>query len=239
MEGVQEMARKLVLLHMKHPNWYVFLNALVNIFVKGLPFTIYCWLDGSIWLTGGMNSSQSALYGVMNVMLFFMSFLAGMMMYLFFLGMWQLFKLLTCSYKKVNIRVHIFGIIIRLGRKKILESGDKEAIEALEIYDEAVEIREEKIYQGKVKADNRRREKDERDLEFAKEQRDWQRRHAADSEYAAEVNYRKARNGGGWFTSAEEEAKEGNKNMQNAHYHREQAAREEQRIAELERRLRK
>ena len=53
------MARKLVLLHMHHPKLYAFLNALVNIFVKGLPFTIYFWFsDTSMWVTNGENAAQ-------------------------------------------------------------------------------------------------------------------------------------------------------------------------------------
>jgi len=233
------MARKLVLFHMHHPKWYAVFNAMVNVFVKGLPFATLSWWDGGLWMTGAVNAQQSALYAVMNIMNFFASLVAGMMMYLFFLGIWQVIKLLVCDYKKVNIHVHIFGIIIRLGSKKIMRSGDSEAIKALSLYRESIELRKEKIDHGKMKEDDRRRERDEWNLQYAKEERDRQRRNAADSRYAAETNYRKARSGGGLFTSAADEAERGRKNMEDAYYYEEQVAREEKRIAELEKRLRK
>lgn len=232
------MARKLVLLHMHHPKLYAFLNALVNIFVKGLPFTIYFWFsDTSMWVTNGENAAQSAINGVMNIIIFFMSFLMGMFTYLLFLGIVQFIKLIACSYKRVNIHIHILGIIIKLGRSKILDSGDKEAIDALYFHEECAENRKERIYRGKEYAAERKRESQEEELICAKEDFEWQKRHAEDAKASADNHYKNAREGGGWFTSASEEAELGSKAMKDVHYYEGEAARREQEIADLERRL--
>ena len=43
--GKKNMAEKLLRLEAKHPKTYEFLNALVDIFVKGLPYLYYCHVD--------------------------------------------------------------------------------------------------------------------------------------------------------------------------------------------------
>ena len=155
---------------MHHRKLYVFLNVLINIFVKELPFTIYfLFSDTSIWVINGENAVQSAVNGVMNVIIFFMSFLMGMFTYLFFLGMVKLIKLISCSYNRVNIHIHILGIIIKLGRNKILDSGDKEEIDALYFHKECAENRKERIYRGKEYAEERKRECQEEELKRVKE----------------------------------------------------------------------
>lgn len=231
------MARKLVLMHMHHPKLYAFLNALVNIFVKGLPFTLLFLLDGDFWITGGENAVQGVINGALNVVLFFMFFLVGMGSYLFLLGIWQIIKLIAFDYKRVNIHIHIFGIIIKLGRNKILESGDAEAIDALYFHEECVENRKERIYRGKDYAAERRREKDEANLRYAKEEYERNKQKAEYAQASADNHYRKASNGGGLFTSAREEAERGSKDMKDVSYYNSEAARREQEIADLERRL--
>lgn len=70
-----------------------------------------------------------------------------------------------------------------------------------------------------------------------KEDFEWQKRHAEDAKASADNHYKNAREGGGWFTSASEEAELGSKAMKDVHYYEGEAARREQEIADLERRL--
>lgn len=232
------MAKKLVLLHMHHPRLYAFLNALVNVFVKGLPCAFYFLITDSVhWSSNSKNILEIAADCFLNVIMFFMTIIMGMMGYLVLLATIQIIKLFACNYKRVNIHIHIFGIIIRLGRKKILESGDTESIKALRLYEKATEKRREKIRRGKDNAEERRRERDERDLQYAQEEYERQKRYAEGYKASAERNFKKAKEGGGIFTSAEEERRQGSKNEKNANWHNQQAAREEQKIEDLKRKL--
>lgn len=233
------MAEKLVKLHSNNPKTYEFLNALVDIAVKGIPFFIMILLSNSSTWMHGENAEQSVVAVVMNIILFFMTYVMGMCTYLFLLLVVQIFKLFACKYKRVIIHIRVFDLIIKFNRKKIRESGDADALRALSFHDSKLDERANKIDIGKDNAFQRRRERDEQNLEYAKQNFDREQSDAEYYEKRAEYRYKSARNGDGIFTTAEEKRKQAGKDLDTSNWHSENAERERQRIENLERRLRK
>jgi hypothetical protein len=232
------MAEKLVKLHFNHPKMYEFLNALVDIAVKGIPFFIMYLLSSSTWMHGE-NAAQGVIAVIMNVILFFMTYVMGMCTYLFLLVVVQIIKLFACTYKQVIIHIRVFDLIIKFNRKKIRESGDAEALRALSFHDNVLNEKADKIDIGKDNAYQRQRERDEQNLEYAKKELEREQRDAEYYRDSADAGYRSARNGDGIFTTAEEKRNQAGKDLDTSNWDSENAASERQRIENLERKLKK
>ena len=146
------------------------------------------------------------------------SFIGGILGYFIILFMIQIFKLFFCTYKCVNIHFRIFDIIIKLGKKKLFTSED---MDFLDEHEYNIRVCKNKIYDEKECAYERKEAQQEDEL-----RRD-----------CAEAGYEDARRGDGLFTSAAEKRKRAGEDLDTADWHAKQAAYEEQRIAELERKL--
>lgn len=191
---------------------------LFDILIKSLP--IFIWmLSSNNSLYYGENAIQKGMRIIMEVI---GSFIGGIFGYFIILFMIQIFKLFFCTYKRVNIHFRIFDIIIKLGKKKLFTSED---MDFLDEHEYNIRVRKNKIYDGKEHAYERKEqfEHEKREAEFYRDR--------------AEAGYEDARRGDGLFTSADEKRKRAREDLDTADWHAKQAAYEEQRIAELERKL--
>ena len=221
---------KLLRLEHSHKKTYEFLNALFDILIKSVPFFIWM-LTTNRDLFWGENVIQKTMMFITGVIA---SFLGGILCYFFILFMVQLFKLFFCTYKKVNIHFRIFDIIIKLGQKKLFTSED---MDYLDEHEYNIRVRKNKIYDGKERAYQRQQQRDEDELKYRKEQFEREKRDAEYYRDRAEAGYEDARRGDGIFTTAAEKRKNAGKDLDIADWHAQQAAYEEQRIADLERKL--
>lgn len=221
---------KLLRLEHNHKKTYEFLNALFDILIKS--FLFFVWkLTTNRDLFWGENVIQKAMMFITGVIA---SFLGGILCYFLILFVVQLFKLFFCTYKKVNIHFRIFDIIIKLGQKKLFTSED---MDYLDEHEYNIRVRKNKIYDGKERAYQRQQQRDEDELKYRKEQFEREKRGAEYYRDRAEAGYEDARRGDGLFTTAEEKRKNAGKDLDTANWHAQQASYEEQRIADLERKL--
>lgn len=221
---------KLLRLEHNHKKTYEFLNALFDILIKSFPFFIWM-LTTNRDLFWGENVIQKAMMFITGVIA---SFLGGILCYFLILFVVQLFKLFFCTYKKVNIHFRIFDIIIKLGQKKLFTSED---MDYLDEHEYNIRVRKNKIYDGKERAYQRQQQRDEDELKYRKEQFEREKRDAEYYRDRAEAGYEDARRGDGLFTTAEEKRKNAGKDLDTANWHAQQASYEEQRIADLERKI--
>ena len=209
---------------------YEFLNALFDILIKSLP--IFIWmLSSNNNLYYGENAIQKGMRIIMEVI---GSFIGGILGYFIILFMIQIFKLFFCTYKRVNIHFRIFDIIIKLGKKKLFTSED---MDFLDEHEYNIRVCKNKIYDEKECAYERKEAQQEDELRRRKEQFEREKRDAEFYRDCAEAGYEDARRGDGLFTSAAEKRKRAGEDLDTADWHAKQAAYEEQRIAELERKL--
>ena len=179
----------------------------------------------------GENVIQKAMMFITGVIA---SFLGGILCYFLILFVIQLFKLFFCTYKKVNIHFRIFDIIIKLGQKKLFTSED---MDYLDEHEYNIQVRKNKIYDGKEGAYQRQQQRDEDELKYRKERFEREKRDAEYYRDRAGAGYEDARRGDGLFTTAVEKRKNAGKDLDTANWHAQQASYEEQRIADLERKL--
>ena len=232
------MAEKLIRLHVNHPKTYEFLNALVDIAVKGIPFFILILLnsDSSAWVHGE-NAAQRVIAAGINVILFFLSYIMGMAAYLLMQVIVQVIKLFVCSYKKLVIHIRVFDLIIKSQAKKIKQGTNDELCYLYYRHVDMLWERDARISVGIEKANRRQQEKDVRNLEYAKKQYE---RHQSDAEYyrnRADGKFESARRGDGLFTTAEEKRKQAGRDLDSANFHSQTAEEERRQIENLERKL--
>ena len=146
-------------------------------------------------------------------------------------------KLLLCTYKPLVIHFRIFDIIIQLSRNKILNTNNKELIELLYRHDDIVDMRKEKRSDSKSRAYERKRERDIRDYEFAQQEYARAKESAERNRDSAEYNFKKAREGGTIFSSAETKREEGKRDAQRASYDEQEARYYEEKMRAKERAL--
>jgi len=221
---------KLLRLEHSHKKTYEFLNALFDILIKSLP--IFIWMlatDRDLFY--GENVLQK---GIMFIMGIIAAFIGGILGYFIILLFIQLFKLFFCTYKRVIIHFRIFDIIIKLGKKKLFTSED---MDFLDEHEYNIRVRKNKIYDGKERAYERKEARQEEELKYRKEQFEREKRDAEYYRDRAEAGFEDARRGDGIFTTAAEKRKNAGKDLDIADWHAQQAAYEEQRIADLERKL--
>lgn len=220
----------LLRLEHNHKRTYEFLNAVFDILIKSLPIFIWMLVTNRD-LFYGENVIQK---GIMFITGIIAAFIGGILGYLFILLMIQLFKLFFCTYKKVNIHLRIFDVIIKLGKKKLYTSED---MDFLDEHEYSTQVRKDKVYDGKDRAYQKQQQRDEDALKYRKEQFEREKRDAEYYRDRAEAGYKDARNGDGFFTTAEEKRKNAGKDLDTATWHAQQASYEEQKIADLERKL--
>lgn len=132
----------------------------------------------------------------------------------------QLFKLLFCTYKKVNIHFRNFDVIIKLGKKKLVTSED---MDFLDEHEYNIQVRKNKIYDGKERAYERRQKRDEDEIKYRKEQFECEQSDAKYYHDRASAGYEDARRGDGLFTTAEEKRRNADRDYDTATCHEEQA----------------
>lgn len=162
------------------------------------------------------------------------AYLASIMFYFIILGIVQIVKLFFCAYKPLVIHVRIFDILIKLGERKLFTSEDYDLLEEHK-YNNAV--RKNKVSDGRQRAYENKQARQEEELKYRKEEFERNKEKAEYYRDSAEAGYESARKGGGFFTTAEEKRKQASKDLDTANMYAQDAARDEQRIAELERRL--
>ena len=162
------------------------------------------------------------------------AYLASIMFYFIILGIVQIVKLFFCAYKPLVIHVRIFDILIKLGERKLFTSEDYDLLEEHK-YNNAV--RKNKVSDGRQRAYENKQARQEEELKYRKEEFERNKEKAEYYRDSAEAGYESARKGAGFFTTAEEQRKQASKDLDTANMYAQDAARDEQRIAELERRL--
>lgn len=221
---------KLLRLEHNHKKTYEFLNALFDILIKAFPFFIWMLVTNRD-LFWGENVIQKAIMFITGLI---GAIIGAILVYFFILFMIQLFKLFFCTYKKVNIHFRIFDVIIKFGKKKLFTSED---MDFLDEHEYNIQVRKNKIYDGKERAYDRKQQRDEEELKYRKEQFEREKRDAEYYRDRADAGYEGARRGDGIFTTAEEKRRNAGKDLDTANWHAQQASYEEQKIADLERRL--
>lgn len=224
------LASKLLLLESKHKYLYEFLNAIFDCLLKAIPIFIYMFVTMNDDIIG-TNVIQNFIYTSISV---FAMYLVAIISYLFILVIIQVIKLCLCTYKGLVIHVRIFDILIKLGEKKLFTSEDYDLLEEHKCN---IVARKEKIYNRRKKAYEKKKVRQEEELKYRKSELQYNKEKAEDYRYSAKAEYESARRGDGLFATAEEKRKRAAKDIDNAKWYKEQAAREEERISELERKL--
>lgn len=224
------LAAKLLRLEHNHKNLYGFLNALFDILIKPIPIFIYMIMtDRNLFY--GENVIQKAIIGFFGVI---GAYLASIMFYFIILGIIQIVKLFFCTYKPLVIHVRIFDILIKLGEKKLFTSEDYDLLEEHK-YNNAV--RKNKVSDGRQRAYENKQARQEEELRYRKAEFERNKEKAEYYRDSAQAGYESARKGDGFFTTAEEKRKQASRDLDTANMYAQDAARDEQRIAELERKL--
>ena len=209
------LAAALLRLENKSRFLYNLLNTIVDILVKPIPIFLFMLLfkNGDLLALGNrLQNTVFFVFGVIGI------YLSAIMVYLIFLLVVQIVKLFVCTYKPLVIHFRVFDVIIRLSRKKIIRENDRELNSLLYDHECIVRERMERREGGRERAYERKRQRDMEDLEYA--QREYER--AKDSAQwhraSAEHNYKKAKEGGTLFSSAETKRKEAGRDLQRAIY---------------------
>ena len=225
------MAKSLLKLEMNKPKLYAFLNALADILVKPIPIFIWMLYENSYQFGTGENVIQNVIIGIMNVI---GAFLASIMAYGMILLVIQIIKLFVCTYKPLVIHIRIFDIVIKLYSHSIRNGKDMELKNYLNQHEMIVKDRKEKRGQKVSDAKTRKRQRDMEDLEYARKNFAESKDRADRYIRSAEANFDHARNGV-FFT--EQSRADGKRDLSNATYEEEMAARELERIRSKERAL--
>lgn len=232
------MAEKLIKLHVNHPKIYEFLNALVDILVKGVPFFIFFLFtaDSSTWIKG-----ENALMGIfavfLNIVKVFLIYLMGIAAYLFLLLVVQIIKLFACTYKIVIIHIRIFDLIIKSQAKKIKSGTDERLRYMYYQHMDMLLARKERTEACRDQAEQWQYESDMQKLEYAQKEYEKNKDHAEWLKDSAQSRYESAKRGDGLFTSAADKRKQARKDLENASYYERDADYEKERIEKLKRKL--
>lgn len=228
------LAERLLRLENKSKLLYNVLNAIFDLLIKPLPLFVFTVSSNTYNIFAGSNAIQRAFsifFGLIG------AYLAAIIIYFTILLVIQVAKLFLCTYKPLVIHFRIFDIIIQLSRKKILNTNNKELIELLYRHDDIVDMRKEKRSDSKSRAYERKRERDIRDYEFAQQEYARAKESAERNRDSAEYNFKKAREGGTIFSSAETKREEGKRDAQRASYDEQEARYYEEKMRAKERAL--
>lgn len=224
------LTAKLLRLEHNHKYLYGFLNALFDILIKPIPIFIYFLVtDRDMFYEE--NVMQKALMGFFSVI---GAYIAAIMFYFIILGIIQIVKLFFCTYKRLVIHVRVFDVLIKLGEKILFTDED---YDLLEEHKYNIAVRKNKVFDGRQRAYENKQTRQEEELKYRKEEFERNREKAENYRESAEAGYESARKGDGFFTTAEEKRKQAGRDLDTANMYAQDAARDEQRIAELERRL--
>lgn len=226
------LAAKLLRLEQNHKYLYEFLNGVFDILVKPIPIFIFMLMNNNN-IFYYENVIQKVLNGFFSTLA---TYLTAVMLYLMYQGIVQIIKLFCCTYKRLVIHVRVFDIIIKLGERKLFT---KEDMELLEEHKYNIAIRKNKVSDGKKKAYEHKRAKQENELQYRKEQYECDIREAQFYRDQAEAEFKSAREGDGFFTTAAEKRKNAGNDLDSASWYSKRAEYEKQKIEELERKTRK
>lgn len=159
------MGERLLRLEDKSKVLYNILNALFGLLLKPIPIVICLHM---LMLNSGIqnvNISQNALknffkYASVILLSFEMVIIVHVIaigVYIGLLIMDQFLKIFLCTYKPLVIRFRVFDQVIKVSKKKILASNDKDTMRLLRIHEELVEKRNKKRKEAMERAAEKKR----------------------------------------------------------------------------------